>query len=298
MEQSLAKEYVDWLVISWLPYLISLAKIFGGMVFFLLLEHFFPAERNQDKWGMLTNILMSLCQLFVTFFTTFFTGMMVVKTVSYFGGPWVHLDMPAILSGYTGITKIFVGGILYLVPLVIFDFFYYWFHRCQHQVGWLWLEHKFHHADLDMNTTTVHRHHWLEEIIRSFLILIPMGTLIKLDPIEISVVAFVLVYWGHFFHSNLRLHLGALGLIFTGPQVHRIHHSILPHHRNKNFAAFFPAWDIIFGTFYSPKANEFPPTGVEGEPSRPRINYYLWEPILGIIRPVKSIFYKFFPKKF
>jgi hypothetical protein len=33
----------------------------------------------------------------------------------------------------------------------------------------------------------------------------------------------------------------------------------------KNFVAFFPIWDILFGTYYHPARDEFPPTGVEGE---------------------------------
>jgi sterol desaturase/sphingolipid hydroxylase (fatty acid hydroxylase superfamily) len=29
--------------------------------------------------------------------------------------------------------------------------------------------------------------------------------------------------------------------------------------------AFVPLWDVLFGTYYAPKWNEFPPTGVDGE---------------------------------
>jgi sterol desaturase/sphingolipid hydroxylase (fatty acid hydroxylase superfamily) len=34
---------------------------------------------------------------------------------------------------------------------------------------------------------------------------------------------------------------------------------------DKNFVAFFPIWDILFGTYYQPGRDEFPPTGVQGE---------------------------------
>jgi sterol desaturase/sphingolipid hydroxylase (fatty acid hydroxylase superfamily) len=62
----------------------------------------------------------------------------------------------------------------------------------------------------------------------------------------------------------VRLPLGPLTPVFGGPQYHRVHHSILPEHHDKNFAAFFPIWDIIFGTAYLPKKNDYPPTGIEG----------------------------------
>ncbi|MBL8512917.1 MAG: sterol desaturase family protein, partial [Betaproteobacteria bacterium] len=62
----------------------------------------------------------------------------------------------------------------------------------------------------------------------------------------------------------LRVSFGSLTGVFAGPQYHRIHHSILHQHLNKNFAAMFPVWDRLFGTQYLPASNEFPPTGIVG----------------------------------
>jgi sterol desaturase/sphingolipid hydroxylase (fatty acid hydroxylase superfamily) len=36
--------------------------------------------------------------------------------------------------------------------------------------------------------------------------------------------------------------------LLTSPQYHRIHHSLKPAHFDKNFAAWFPLWDILFRT--------------------------------------------------
>ncbi len=66
-------------------------------------------------------------------------------------------------------------------------------------------------------------------------------------------------------HMNVRLQVGKASLFFCSPQVHRIHHSRLPHHFDKNFAFVFPMWDVLFGTYYAPAKDEFPPTGVPGE---------------------------------
>jgi hypothetical protein len=55
--------------------------------------------------------------------------------------------------------------------------------------------------------------------------------------------------------------------VITGPQIHRIHHSIHPHHFDTNFAGAFPLWDLLFGTFHRPARGEFPPTGVRAVPS-------------------------------
>jgi sterol desaturase/sphingolipid hydroxylase (fatty acid hydroxylase superfamily) len=63
----------------------------------------------------------------------------------------------------------------------------------------------------------------------------------------------------------VRLQVGRASLLFCSPQVHRIHHSCLPQHFDKNFSVVFPLWDVLFGTYYSPVRNEFPPTGVPNE---------------------------------
>ncbi len=68
--------------------------------------------------------------------------------------------------------------------------------------------------------------------------------------------------WGYFNHANIRLNLGVLTPVISGPQWHRIHHSIRPEHRNRNFATFFPVIDIIFGTYYRPAPDEYPETGL------------------------------------
>jgi hypothetical protein len=63
-------------------------------------------------------------------------------------------------------------------------------------------------------------------------------------------------------HMNFKFGLGRFSWLLVTPQNHRIHHSRLEEHVEKNFAAFFPLWDVIFGTYYAPKKNEYPPTGL------------------------------------
>ena len=71
---------------------------------------------------------------------------------------------------------------------------------------------------------------------------------------------------GYFIHLNVRLSFGPLAWLIAGPQQHRIHHSRLPEHCDKNFGQFFPIWDVLFGTYYHARRDEFPDTGlVSGE---------------------------------
>lgn len=149
-----------------------------------------------------------------------------------------------------------------LAFFAIFDFFYYWLHRAQHALPWLWPIHKLHHSERSVNITTTLRHHWLEEPIRVWVVLLPMGLLFEQKPVTLAWMSTAVMLWGYFVHTNLRLPFGPLTAVFAGPQWHRIHHSIEPEHTDRNFAAFFPVYDKLFGTYTKPKPGEYPATGL------------------------------------
>jgi|GEM_PF-425841 len=152
------------------------------------------------------------------------------------------------------------------------DFFFYWYHRSLHRSTILWQHHKMHHMDAEFDVLTGSRQNWLESFFSVFFILVPMAVLFKFNATDALNAGLlqgaVIGFWTLFVyqnHSNLRIQFGKGTVLFTSSQSHRIHHSYLPQHRDKNFVAFFPIWDILFGTYYHPARDEFPLTGVEGE---------------------------------
>jgi sterol desaturase/sphingolipid hydroxylase (fatty acid hydroxylase superfamily) len=55
-----------------------------------------------------------------------------------------------------------------------------------------------------------------------------------------------------FNHSNVRMPLGldrVLRWFVVTPEMHRVHHSILPYETNSNFGFNAPWWDRLFGTY-------------------------------------------------
>ena len=160
----------------------------------------------------------------------------------------------------------------FLVSTLIGDFFFYWYHRSLHKSTILWQHHKMHHLDPEFDAMTGPRQNWLENFFSVFFISVPMAVLFKfntLDPLHAgllngAIIGFLqsVVFINH---SNLRLQFGKASPCFISSQTHRIHHSYLPQHRDKNFVAIFPIWDILFGTYYHPAPDEFPLTGVEDE---------------------------------
>lgn len=160
----------------------------------------------------------------------------------------------------------------FLISTLIGDFFFYWYHRSLHKSHILWQHHKMHHLDPEFDALTGPRQNWLESFFSVFFISIPMAVLFKFDSLDAfamgvvnGTIVGVLQSVVFINHSNLRLQFGRASVLLVSSQTHRIHHSYLKPHLDKNFVAFFPIWDIVFGTYYHPARDEFPPTGVEGE---------------------------------
>ena len=154
-------------------------------------------------------------------------------------------------------------AILLVLPWMLArDFFYYWFHRLQHWSKWLWPQHAVHHSDEHVNATTTFRHHWLEMPLTAVFVYFPLNLLFT-PPITIFPIVAALISWlGLTNHMNIKVGLGRFGWLISTPQNHRIHHSTRPEHEDKNFAAYFPIWDVLFGTYYAPARSEYPATGL------------------------------------
>ena len=161
-----------------------------------------------------------------------------------------------------------------LVPLFLHDCWFYWAHRIEHSVPFLWEFHKLHHSDERMNSSTWARDHFLQEGWRSFFSVFTLGLIIDLKLKEGGEAALFstmfLVGLSMFYHSAIRIQLPWLDSIVVTPQVHPIHHSVDTEHHNRNFADALPIFDMVFGTFYRPAREQFPATGLGPDLPAPR----------------------------
>ena len=158
----------------------------------------------------------------------------------------------------------YVAALGYLalpLPVLIADFCYYWFHRLQHAVPFLWRFHAVHHAIEEMNAANS-VHHPIEEFFRiSFLL--PIALLVELTVPQVIIVSSIFTHWGQFVHSNTRVSLGPLQYVMVRPLFHRIHHSMASEHRNCNFASVFSLLDFLFRTAHMPRRDEVIRTGLD-----------------------------------
>jgi sterol desaturase/sphingolipid hydroxylase (fatty acid hydroxylase superfamily) len=139
----------------------------------------------------------------------------------------------------------------FLLAVAILDFAIYLQHVLFHAVPALWRLHRMHHADLDFDVTTGARFHPVEILLS---MIIKFAAIAALGPSAVAVLVFEILLNGTamFNHANARLPLGldrVLRLVVVTPDMHRVHHSIVPHETNSNFGFNLPWWDRLFGTY-------------------------------------------------
>jgi len=143
------------------------------------------------------------------------------------------------------------GWLDLLIGVLALDCAIYLQHVMFHAVPALWRLHRMHHSDLDFDVTTGVRFHPIEILLSMG---IKLAVIVVLGPSALAVLVFeVALNAGSLFnHGNVQLPAGLdrlLRLFVVTPEMHRVHHSILPHETNSNFGFSFPWWDHLFGTY-------------------------------------------------
>lgn len=145
-----------------------------------------------------------------------------------------------------------VSGVLEMVlSLLILDLLIYWQHRLFHRVPLFWRLHRMHHADLDLDVSSGARFHPIE-ILLSLLIKMAAVVLLGISPWSVLLFEILLNATSMFNHANLRLPLALdrwLRLVVVTPDMHRVHHSIIPRETYSNFGFNLPWWDWLFASY-------------------------------------------------
>lgn len=260
----------DWVIRYWAA--LALTAMLAPILVFAVLERLVPAERGQSVRSVWWNLKVGLVYKLISTAYAALTAYLIAVLLQPF--PLGIIDLRFATHG-----NFLLDLLAALLWFFVFDFFYYWFHRAQHQWGWLWLEHRVHHATPSLNAAASLSHHWIEDLLRIPTLIVPFMVLFNLNPMAAGLVAVLANGWGYFIHANIPLSLGPLNPILCGPAVHRIHHSIEPRHQDRNFAAFFPVWDVLFGTYTGPERGHVPHTGVVDYPLPVRLRDILAGPL-------------------
>jgi len=246
------------------------STVIGVLVFLaviiaaLAIERLAPAQRQPLKastFNLIYTVLYMLAQALIVPGVSVLT----VPAVNAAGGGWIALPD----SGW----GLAAGFVAYTLAI---DLLEYLFHRAQHRFPAMWAMHSFHHSDTTLNASTTSRHYWAEQAMKMVSIYLVIGLLFKTPTVILGMYS-VLSAYNVFLHMNIHLGFDRAAGVVNSPQYHRVHHSCLPEHFDCNFAALFTVWDVLFGTFYKPRHDEYPPTGLDtGDEPKDLADALIW----------------------
>jgi sterol desaturase/sphingolipid hydroxylase (fatty acid hydroxylase superfamily) len=137
------------------------------------------------------------------------------------------------------------------VVVLVLDLTFYISHVAMHHVPAFWRFHRVHHSDPLVDVTTTIRQHPGEGVIRyAFLAITAIA--LGASPYAFAVYRLWSALNGLLEHANVRVapKLDALlATIITTPNMHKVHHSRVPHETNSNYGNIFSIFDRALGTF-------------------------------------------------
>ncbi|MFD0835466.1 sterol desaturase family protein [Mariniflexile aquimaris] len=127
------------------------------------------------------------------------------------------------------------------------DFTYYWFHRQNHMVRFLWAAHIVHHSSDNFNLGTAVRNGWFTILYKPlFYMWLPA---IGFPPEMVIVCLGIEALWQFQLHSTYIPKLGIIEKVFNTHTMHQVHHAKNLEYMDKNHGGFLNMFDKLFGTW-------------------------------------------------
>lgn len=143
------------------------------------------------------------------------------------------------------------GWVVVVLSVLLLDLAIYLQHVMFHAVPALWRLHRMHHADTEIDATTGLRFHPVE-ILLSMAIKLAVVAALGVPPVAVLIFEVLLNATALFNHANINLPRRVdrvLRLVMVTPDMHRVHHSVIPAETNSNFGFNLPWWDRLLGTY-------------------------------------------------
>jgi sterol desaturase/sphingolipid hydroxylase (fatty acid hydroxylase superfamily) len=217
------------------------------------LEELWPNDETQPRWRRDSKTDIAYLVLGATVLRplrSVAVGIVVFVVLLACGMPLRPGAVQAWLERDTWARSLPLGLQAFLV-LFLADFIGYWLHRAAHLTR-LWRVHAVHHSSERLDWLSAVRVHPLDTLLSRTVhaaLLVPFGFDFRL----LAAYAPLLGLYALFLHANVPFGYGPLRYVIASPAFHRFHHSSEPAARNRNFAGFFPLFDLVFGTFYLPQ---------------------------------------------
>jgi sterol desaturase/sphingolipid hydroxylase (fatty acid hydroxylase superfamily) len=171
------------------------------------------------------------------------------------------------------------------------EFCYYWMHRADHRVRWLWATHSVHHSPNSLNLSAAYRLGWTVRLSVAPLFFAPL-VLAGFPPVLVGGVLAANLFYQFWLHATWLPRLGPLEWVLNTPAHHRVHHASNPEYLDANFGGVLIVFDRLFGTFVAERPGVTIRYGLV-EPVRSnnpiKIGLHEWRAIFRDIARAKSL---------
>jgi len=233
-------------VLGILPISIVMGLVFAGLTFFWACNPGQPWWRKRD-------LATDVCYWFIIPLLARYLriGFLVLGAALLFGIAGEG-DLLAFYQDGHGPLAALPLWLQVAIFLVGSDLIMYWSHRLFHGPT-MWKYHAVHHSSKELDWISAARFHPVNIMLGSVAADVAM-LLLGISPQALVILGPFTTAHSGFVHANLNWSLGPLRYVIAGPVFHRWHHTSADQGGEKNFASTFPVLDLIFGTFYLPKA--------------------------------------------
>ena len=232
----------------------SVGVILIAMAVVALIETAIPLHAR-GRWNR-AHLGPNLALTFITFATNVFFNAALVMTLT------------SLESSGVGLLHMLALPPLMTVAMVVLalDLSFYVAHVAMHRIPAFWRFHSVHHSDPAVDVTTTIRQHPGEGVLRyAFMaaFAIPLGA----TPAAFAVYRVWSALSGLLEHANIRVPLWLdtlLSLVFSWPNMHKIHHSRDVRYTDTNYGNIVSLWDRLFLTFTPARYGEKIVYGLDG----------------------------------
>ncbi len=136
----------------------------------------------------------------------------------------------------------------WILLFLLDDLTYYWFHRGNHEVRFMWAGHVSHHNSRYYNLGTALRQGVGERILK-YPFWCPLA-LLGFDPVMIVTMLSISLIYQYWLHTEAVYKFPTwVEYLLNTPSHHRVHHGANPRYLDRNHGATLIIWDRLFGTF-------------------------------------------------
>lgn len=219
--------------------------LLGLIIIFFIMETAFNRPRLGSK---LNHLFQNILYQIIAIALASFLGLMIIGTFN-----WIESHHFGL---FNWITVPFWFKII--AGIFLLDLADYLTHRIDHINPLFWRQHRVHHSDTDLDSSTA---------LRGFptdLIFFTCGELIicvifGLDILSMNIFLFLFLPFSFFHHSNLIYPEWVdnyFGWLFVTPNYHKVHHEQNQFYTDSNYGTLFIIWDKLFGTFKTKPVEE------------------------------------------